>query len=210
MKLTPFIEGLFREGSVLVEGQMASFEEADLHQAGELLKQVYSQQVLEMPLTAPSFDAAPATWAAQYLYHAVQLIMIRDLDEEAIREHLKTFDGTKSSETIFSVDLVFRYLPDLFKLAKGLAPDDPLVKQLKTEALKWPFSSVGIDLTEEINESTILGHPSLRYAYMDRIIAMRDEKRLNKPELTELAREVLGEHAADLWPGLELIAQNAQ
>lgn len=208
MKLTPFIEGLFREGSVLVEGQISSFEETDLKHAGDLLKDIYSQQVLEMPFTAPAFDLTSAAWAAQYFYHAVQLIMIRDQDEEAVQQHLKTFGDAISPETIFSVDLVFRHLPDLFKLAKGLAPDDPLVKQLKTEACKWPFSSVGIDLSEIVTESTILSHPSLRYAYMDRIIAMADEKRLNKPELTELAREVLGEHTADLWPGLELTPKN--
>ena len=44
---------------------------------------------------------------------------------------------------MYFVDLTFRYLPDLLQLAKGLAPGDALVAQLKATARQWPLSLVG-------------------------------------------------------------------
>lgn len=208
MKLTPFIEGLLQNGSVEVEDSIHPFREADGNQALLLLKQYYDRDVVEMSLIAPGFDPGAALWAAQYLYRAVQFILLRDQNEETIALHLQAFTEEQSAEAVYSVDLVFRYLPDLFKLAKGLAPGDPLVNHLKQEGARWPFSSVGIEIPQDTNDAVILSHASLRYEYADRIIRLQDRARLNKPELAELAKEALGEHASAFWPGIELIFQN--
>ncbi len=208
MKLTPFIEGLFQTGSVLVEGQITAFEEADLKLAAAVLTRCHESQKIEMPFSAPAFDEEAALWAAQYFYNAIQLVMLRDLGEEAIAMNLLPYTRETTSDAIYSVDLTFRYFPDLFNLAKGLAPDDPLVNHLKIEAARWPFSSVGVKTSAEINTTVILSDPSLRFAYMDRIIKAKHNERLDKPELQELAKEVLGEHAELLWQNVELNFKN--
>ena len=47
----------------------------------------------------------------------------------------------------------------------------------------------------------LLGHPSLRCAYRDRVIEHRDRRRLAHPEVALLVREALGGHPDTFWPG---------
>src|SRR5688500_16140872 len=122
MKLAVFIEGLLGEGKVTIEGQLNPFAKDDLKASGELLKKYYLEDILEMQDTAPAFAENAALWAAQYFYQAVQLTVIRDAEEGIIREKLYSFDGTINAAEVYSVDLIFRYLPSLFDLAKGLSP----------------------------------------------------------------------------------------
>ena len=63
------------------------------------------------------------------------------------------------------------------------------------------FSSVGMKLENALSHDTILSHPSLRNAYVDRIIAARDKKRATSEPIAEWVRAALGEHAEILWPG---------
>jgi hypothetical protein len=203
MELTNFIAGLINDGKVKVVPQMLTFTAEDLHLASVHLRQYYEDDAQEMPAAAPDFNLAAAGWAAAYLYRAVQFILLRELDETIMQQSLLPYSGEYSPAAIYSADLTLRYLPDLFDLAKGLSPHDPLVKQMQETALAWPFSAAGIPLETDADISTIMSHPSLKQAYIDRIIYAKDLRKCRHPECHPLVQEALGSYSDVFWPQFE-------
>jgi len=174
MYLTPFISTLLNEGRVAIEGRLHSFEEEDIREAAQLLYQYYQEDCLEMPYSPPAFDEEAALWAAKYFYQAIQLAVIRESGEEIIQELLQPYGKLHTPAAIYSVDLIFRYLPALFNLVKGLAPADMLVKVLLAAAEEWAFSSPGIALDHEGDFEVVFADRSLKHALVDRIIRLQD------------------------------------
>lgn len=72
---------------------------------------------MDLPHTAPAFDAAAAQWAAGYLHAALQLALVRELDEAAVAENLPDWPDAVTPAAAYAVDLTFRYLPDQLRLA---------------------------------------------------------------------------------------------
>ena len=96
------------KGKVSVKGQIDPFESNDTNQAKQFLKKYYEEDSFEMPYTTPGYSEEAALWAAEYLYKAVQLTVLRDAGEEVIKEHLKPYAGHINPSTIFSADLEAR------------------------------------------------------------------------------------------------------
>ncbi|MCI1187854.1 hypothetical protein MON38_10520 [Hymenobacter sp. DH14] len=203
MLLTGFLHHLLTTGAVTLTARPVPFEPADLLAAEELLRAYYADDVRELPGPAPAFDAPAASWAAAYLYHTVQLALVRELDETVVQTQLADFTGEITPAAIYSADLTLRYLPDLLRLAKGLAPGDALVGRLRATAGQWPFSFVGAEegaagATEA--EARILAHSALQQEYIDRIIRTQDQVRAAQTHLAPLVHAALGQYAATLWP----------
>ncbi|OQP65945.1 hypothetical protein A3860_15255 [Niastella vici] len=184
-------------------GQVIPFSAEDIEAATQCLHQQYNYQAQELTGPIPAFHAGAAIWAAGFLYRAVQLTMLRDLGEDVVNGLLLPFNGPVSPETILSVDISFRNLPNLLGLAKGLAPEDVLVKRLQAAATEWPFSSVGMKVEGIMNMDAIMNNACLRRAYIDRIIEARDSRRCNNVQVNEYIKEALGDHGQLLWPGWE-------
>jgi len=199
MILAEFLHDLWELGQVTVAGQLGAFTPADLAAAAAVLRQYHQQDALRMPYTAPEFAPEAALWAAQHLYCAGQLALLRDQDEAAIAHYLPDFPGTPTPAAIYSADLSLRHLPALLGLAQGLAPADALVGRLQATLRQWPFSAVG--LPEPGRPDALLTHPALRQAYVDRIIRAQDRARALQPAVYPLIRQALGQYAAELWPG---------
>ncbi len=209
MTLTAFLHDLFTIGKVTITPTPEQFGRRDIVEASEVLGQRYEEDAQEMPGRVPDFLPEAALWAAQYLYRGAQLTLLRDLDEEAVVKLLPPYPEKKSAEAIYSIDLSFRYLPDLFNLARGLAPADVLVKTLRETAENWPFSSIGINVSN-LNTDHIYENTSLRQAYVDRIIAAKDQRRMQEDRWQQSVYEALGEHAGVLWPELKKLPQTNQ
>lgn len=203
VELKQFIQDITQQGKVTVEANVTPFTEEDIQAAIQQLREHYEHQKQELTATVPAFDAAAAIWAAGFLYRAIQLVILRHLGEEAVNELLTPYEGVISPEAVLSVDLSFRYLPNLISLAKGLAPEDVLVKRLREAAIQWPFSSVGMKVEEELNIETIMNNACVRRSYIDRIITARDIKRCNNPQVKEYIQEALGDYGHVLWPGFK-------
>ena len=203
MELSGFIVNLLTKGKVSVKGRLESFEKNDLDEAKRLLKDYYDADILEMSHAVPGYSEEAALWAAEYLYKAVQLTVIRDAGKEIVEEQLKAYAGLIDVSAIFSADLMLRYLPQLFHLAKGLAPGDVLVEELRKIALQWPFSSVGVELDNEIEDDLILENPSLRVTYIDRITMEKNKQRIKKPLVENCIHEAAGQYLAVFWQGFE-------
>ena len=201
MQLIQFIQDIIQQGKVTVDGQVTPFSDEDKQAATQRLREYYELQKQELTATVPAFDAPAAIWAAGFLYRAVQLVMLRDLGDDVVNKLLTPYDGAVTPEAVLSVDLSFRYLPNLVGLAKGLAPEDVLVKRLHEAAVQWPFSSVGMKVEGDFNLDVILNNACVRRSYIDRIITARDIKRSNNPQVKEYIKEALGDYGHVLWPG---------
>lgn len=205
-KLATFFQTLLESGRVqVVSDDLSPFQVDDYDATLDLLRRFHMADSVEMAYKTPIFFAPAACWAAEYFYRAVHLAVLRDMDEAAIRDLLRPYPAETNPESVYSVDLVFRYLPGLFGLAKGLAPRDLLVQTLREAALQWSFSTVGMELEGEPDLTHILAHPALRAAYVDRIIRQKDQKRAADPRVAPLVGEALGGFADNIWPGF---AQN--
>jgi hypothetical protein len=203
VQLVKFIQDIFQHGKVVVAGQVIPFTEQDAQETIQCLHEQYNYQAQELTGPAPAFHPGAAIWAAGFLYRSVQLAMLRELGEEAVNGLLTTYDGPVSPETILSVDISFRYLPNLLGLAKGLAPEDVLVKRLRQAAIQWPFSSVGMTVDGVMDIEPILQDACLRSTYIDRIIEARDKERSKHVQVNEYIKEALGDYGHILWPGWE-------
>jgi hypothetical protein len=206
VKLNEYLSRLLSDGMVEVPRQILDFDADDQQASIAVLKQLYNTDSLEMPFRAPAFEPAAALWAAQFLYHAAQLVLLRDLDESVIDQYLQPYPGEVSAAAIYSVDLIFRHIGGLLKLSSGLAPDDPLVKRLKETMAAWPFSSTGLNIEPTATTEVIFADASLKYTYLDRIIQHKDHNRLKGQAEKNTFNEIMGMHQALLWPGFDLLA----
>lgn len=205
MVLEHFLIDLIQTGQVTVPNHIIDFELNPSDQSIILLEEYYRADALTMPHTAPSFHPEAALWAAKYIFSTIQLVLLRDIGEERMNELLTGYTGEYTPEAIYSADLTLRFLPDIFKFASGLSPEDPLIAKLKLTAQLWPFSSIGIANIPASSADTMLSHPSLRLAYIDRIMLKKDISRLLGKQEKTLVKEALGIHQTKLWPGLNLI-----
>ncbi|TCD29599.1 hypothetical protein EZ456_00865 [Pedobacter psychrodurus] len=200
-----FLIDLIQTGQVTVPNQIVDFDAATSDQAIVLLEAYYQADALTMPHNAPNFDPEAALWAAKYIFSTLQLVLLRDIGEEKLNQLLTDYKGAYTSEAVYSADLMLRFLPDIFRFASGLSPEDPLIYKLKTTARLWPFSSIGIAGINVTVGDKILDHPSLRVAYIDRIMLKKDINRINGEHELKLMKEALGAYQTKLWPGLNLV-----
>jgi len=204
MQLSIFLEELFTTGEVTVAPGIIALEAADLAASGTLLRKQYDLRVLEFAGIVPPWQEDAAIWAATYVFRAAQLSVLRDEGEEQVRNLLPAFPETRSAAAVFSADICLVHLPDLWQLAKGLAPQDVLVNLLSQTAMDWPFSSVGMEIPEAAPGAWFAESPDLARAYANRIIQQKDHRRAVHAPVDEYIREILGEHAGLLWPELLL------
>lgn len=200
MQLSEFIEHLLSKGVVTVSPEIVPFEQDDLRRAETALLQYHANESLNMPASAPAFHSAAGIWAAIYLYRAIQLTLLRNFGEEAVREMLTPFEGEKTAEAIYSADFSLRHLRAVLEFAKGLSPNDVLVVLLKQTAVDWPYSSIGLELPDGTDINAIMNDTSLKYSYIDKIIEARDNNRCNDAMVNQLVAQALGDHAGILWP----------
>jgi len=201
MDLTSFIKDLLEIGNVTVSGTPIHFEENDRQVSTRLLKAFYDEDILEMPLTPPDFSIEAALWGAEYFYNGLQMMMQRSVEDDMLSIYLKPFEGPYDASTIYSADLILRYLPDLLQTAKGLAPADSLLSYITQTGSQWPFSTASEELDhDEGRVDMILNHASLRIAYADRIIRSKNKKLAEREKIKEIITEALGDHVNIIWP----------
>ena len=155
---------------------------------------------MDAPFKAPEFVADAAVWSAKFLLYATQLIVLRNEEKSSIDNLLTPFPSNITPEVVFSADLCLKYLADTIHLAKGLAPADYLVEKLYTTARHWPFSSAAMQLENVVNEEILFKDPSLKLAYLDKIILAKNKTRFGNKFVSNGILEVLGNHSTLIWP----------
>ena len=204
MPLVAFIEELFTTGHLSVHLTEAPIVDGAAKNKLSDWELVWRNH---LPGEAPKFDLEAGIWAAQWLYKVCQFILWRDAAPDLIAQSLgSSCPSPRNASTDYSVDLCFRFLPDVLKLSARLAPSDILVEQIKTQAASWPLSSVGIDPLPDLGSlDSFLHHPSLKQLYVDRILATEDKSRINHPSVVDAIKTTIGAHP-ELCPWLDISA----
>ncbi len=193
-RLVDFLQSLTSEGKVAVgSGSAPPLDEAAL----EFL--CHCEEIARADLIgeAPPLSLEVAGWASSVIYHACQFVVCRDIGEPAIVAALKSpCPEARTASADWSADLVFRYLPDVHRLAQHLSRTDPLVREIRFLAASWPLSSVG---TPEVSGTDLdldpfWEHPGLRQLYLDRILQKSDLGRLGDARVNDGIRTALGAH----------------
>ena len=126
-------------------------------------------------------------------YRACQFVAFRDADEEVIAKTLTMACPEGEPPAVhYSVDLTFRFLPSLVKLAQSAAQDDPLLMHFDRWAMAWPLSSVGMTVPGPVQISPWTHDPCLLGLYVDRVIARGDATRLGDPIVREAVQQAIG------------------
>ena len=187
------MEHLFVDGTVRVSGDaLASHEEID--GAVDWVLEVEPQIREHSPLTPPGLDRPALKWAIRHFHAAAQLAVFRQLGPEEVAKRLgDDFVGEGDAASVaYSVDLVFRFLPDLVRIVKGMNPDDPLLAQLRKWGERWPLSAVGIPGLAVSGLEPLLANRCLSMMYVDRIVEADAVDRLHDPRVQELVRGAIG------------------
>ncbi|MCA8995579.1 MAG: hypothetical protein KDA80_01280 [Planctomycetaceae bacterium] len=192
-QFSDFLDRLFLDGRLCIESE-EPFGRRQLDQALPTLLQLERDYRLALPGTPPEVRPASAIWGMAITYWAAQRLAYRHLSVELPRElEANTLDSDSAGDC-YSVDLTFRFLPDLLRLSRS-AKCEELTLQLMAFANDWPLSSVGIEGLEPQTPIGVLSYPSLRTLYVDRIIARQDVSRLSDEDVREAVRAAIGIHS---------------
>jgi MoxR-vWA-beta-propeller ternary system domain bpX4 len=202
MDLASFLGELFEHGRVRVPRTTPESSPGDLLAADRVLREAEHVRRLEFPGSPPDWHAESAGWSAEMFYRACQLAAQRDAAPALLKSALGApCPNAPPASRHYSVDLVFRFLPDLYKLASGVAKEDPLLAILDGWAMDWPLSSVGVKVSATLSLDALLADAGLFRWYVQRIIARRDVARMTHPAVFDGVRAALGSHI-DLAPEL--------
>lgn len=200
--LARFLTDLPTIGIVTVapfDGQATPISDESRH----ALEALHASAGLELGGEPPPLDIASAEWAASQLYLACQCLVCRDVTPDLMHAAFSS-PVQKSDSTAgiaWSVDVVFRWLPDLHAMLRRIAPDDPLAAIIGRLAQAWPLSSVGISLETTPVIDGWCSHPALWRLYVDRVSERQAEDRLRDPRVARQIRIDVGANT-DLAPAL--------
>lgn len=187
-----FFESLFDNGRVTVQTHEPPSEK-DLSASVSEVLAFEEQYRLELPGIPPTVSADAVRWSTLMFYRASQFLVYRDIDATQIDQDLSLpCPNPNSPSAHYSVDLTFRFLPDLLNRARHVSGDDPLLRWLNNWLAAWPLSSVGISEVESLNINPIAEHECLLKMYVDRIIEQNDVSRLADDRVNNAVRAVLG------------------
>jgi hypothetical protein len=205
VSLPEFLAVLFESGRVRVSPTREPLSKNELREVDDILATWERHLRDEFAGEAPMLLVPAARWAASALHRACQLTVYRD---QAVGPFVSLDDAVPEMagqaypvQVHYSVDLVFRFLPDLERLARGVARQDPLLEQIGLWAQAWPLSSVGMKSVVPQHVDTLLEHAGMLRYYADRVIARRDVSRLSHPRVRDAVRHALGLYD-DLAPEL--------
>ena len=168
----PFVEELLDAGTATV----APFDAASVPvvdgSAREAIAECETVYRLELAGDVPAFHAGAAEWGLVQFYRFAQLLVSRDTPAEVVSGVVGLrFAEEITPSIVYSADLFFRLVPDLFRRANEAAPGDPLVEALKAWAAAWPLSSVRIPLERPPSLAPISADAALWRLYVDRVTA---------------------------------------
>jgi hypothetical protein len=201
MGLASFLIALFEHGRVRVDRPAAATHE-ELASADAILRERDAAIRLEFPGEAPRYEPELALWGAERFHQACRFAVYREVPAEAIAAAFAApCPHAEPAACHYHVDLTHRFLPDLVRLVRTAAPDDPLGVHLRGWAKTRPLSSVGMHGVAVDPDEPAWEHRGLLRWYVDRIVAAADVTRLADPRVRRELRRALGSHD-DLAPSL--------
>jgi hypothetical protein len=172
--LGDFLQTLFDEGRIVLKGRPTR-SEADRGPALARLEAAFRDHRLDVAGPSIAFDAASALAAAELVRQSSWFLVNRSEPVEEMERCLAMPRPPESASEHLSADLSFRFLPQIQRRARSIAPGDRLGNFLADVLRAWPLSGVLSDIEEGPEDVGDLGgHPGLWMLYAERLA--RDEK----------------------------------
>jgi len=179
--LLDFLKQLLSAGEVVFREPPVPDKE-ELPAVTELLRRAHAQEVLEVAGPPLDFQPRPALAAAELVRQACWFLVHRGEPPEEVERRLK-LEPPESPGDHLSADLALRYLPQVYRRARALAPDDGLTLRLAEVLRQWPLSGVLSDVPDAPLTPLDFGHhPGLLLLYAERLA------RHEKPEWLPAAK----------------------
>ena len=177
-----------------------------------LLREWHEEALADLAGPPLAFDAPAARYGAQMLFRAAWFYLHRDAPAQHVTTLLSDpIPGGPSAAALFSADLALRCLPDLHRIARTLAPGDPLLGALQRLADALPLSGAAVppdeDTTRQPQSTAWLAmrhHPGLWRMFIDRVIAGNARWWLPREDVRQALRRAAGFFAAELVPAFDL------
>jgi hypothetical protein len=197
-----FLDQLFDHGRITFLGPNEPSEN-ELKMGLDFVTSFEASYRLELPATPPTFSPESFQWAALNVYRAAQLVVYRDVPAADVETALSApFEHTRNASADYSVDLIFRFLPDLRGFARSSSTHDPVCQWIDQWCQQWPLSSVGIDFSQTDTDqdvtpvvfdlSIIPDDECLTQLYVDRILERQDQLRVDAPFVQAQIRRTVG------------------
>ncbi len=192
MDYCQFLEMLLGEGRALVPalGPISAEEKSAAINVLVRYEKLWRQ---ECPGGIPDFCSDAASWAAEQFCLACQFAIFRSVDETSMRSALKFSPPKRADASMhYSVDLVFRFLPDLIKFVHAASSEDPLENILRQWANDWPLSSIGVSGINVTDLEEFYRNRGLMMLYVDRVLSTGDQSRLEDDIVRENVLSAVG------------------
>ncbi|MEZ6057554.1 MAG: hypothetical protein R3C01_12705 [Planctomycetaceae bacterium] len=205
-----FLEQMWLDGHVRVDDDQPA-KQSDVHDAAEWAVEHELSLREHLAYEPPAVSVDCLAWAIRQMYGAAQLAVFRQLGAEEIPRRFNDTcpENPVTATTVYSVDLVFRFLPDVVRIVKAMNPDDPLLHRLLEWGSQWPLSSVGISGVTATEIEPILGDRCLSMMYADRIIRTEATDRLLDRRVREFVGRIL-DPFPELSPKLHSVLQQSE
>jgi hypothetical protein len=193
--LGEFLQGLLDDGRVVFRARPEPSEE-DRAGALAVLEPAFAVHRLDVAGSPIALDAPSALAASELVRQACWFLVSRSEPVEEMGRRLVLPRRPRSASEHLSGDLLFRFLPQVHRRARSIAPADRLSAILAEALRDWPLSGVLSDLEEgPADLGDLGGHPGLLLLYAERLA--RDEKpgwipRGAAMDYVELVRDGLG------------------
>jgi hypothetical protein len=171
--LYEFLKPLLDEGEIVFRAPPAN--ERDV-KALPLLRQAFDAHRLQVAGPELPFRENAALRTAEYLRQACWFLVHRGEADDALKNRLVLAPPGDAPDHLTG-DVMLRFLPQVYRRAKSLAPADPLPALLGQTLREWPLSGVLSDVPDRpLTAPNFDGHPGLLLLYAERLAVQ------NKPE----------------------------
>lgn len=199
LPLAEFAKRLLHDGHAAIPPLSAILEPAaeDGRQATAVLCEAERVLRVAAPRTPPPLCAAAALWALQVFAWGGYTALDRNQERTTLPDELsQSRPDATLLENHWSVDVVFRFLPELCRRAQRIAPEDALHATLQTLAADWPMSTVGMPV-EWSAESLrrVMSDRSLCRILVDRVAARADRRLAADETVQKMLRNDAGAYA---------------
>jgi hypothetical protein len=169
MSLAAFLHRLFREGTVVLR-ERPRLQPAEQREVLLMLEGAHAAYRLDIAGPAVEFDAGMALGAAELLGHA-SWFLVNHAEPVAELERSLVLPGSPTTTAQhLSADLLLRFLPQIHRRARSLAPDDLLSKRLTDLLRRWPLSGILADVDEAPLTPPEFDHLGLSLLYAERFV----------------------------------------
>ncbi len=200
------IKHLFEQEEILLFQNLSKIRQQEKDKVRLFLQEIYELETLTFQFEVPDFNSDVALWAAEFMYVSAQLIIYRENHSNELQDILPNEEFVVTPSTLMSVDICFRFIPDLLKELKLIDGEDKLIPILESKLQKWYYSAVNSEVEIENKDwDVVIQSPCLTQLYINRIIKFKNRKLAKIPNVNSKISARIGIYDQEFWPDFKLI-----